>query len=207
MAPNDPDAYPHQDEPQNKGLRAHLRQKEVWVNLLVMSMIWLTSSFNNYLVLFQLQFFPGNVYINTTASATSDIIAFAVSGVIYECVGLKVTFMMSFLVAIIGGVAIVAITSQDGAEVGTGWAFPVCVLVAKFGISSAYNICYLSNSLLFPAQITATTLGICNTFARTATILAPMLAEFDQPTPMIIFTILSGVAFISSLFLMKPNLL
>lgn len=167
-----------------------------------MSLIWLTSSFDNYLVLFQLQYFPGNVYINTTASSISDILAFTTGGIVFAYIGLKLTLNLSFLVAIGGGIAIVFLTGSYE----TGWSFPVCVLVAKFGIASAYNICYLSNSLLFPASITATTLGICNTFARTATILAPMLAEFDEPTPMIIFTVLSVLAFGASLFLMKPDL-
>ncbi len=124
------------------------------------------------------------------------------SGIVFIYIGLKLTLSLSFTVAICGGVAIVILTGSYT----TGWSFPVCVLIAKFGIASAYNICYLSNSLLFPASITATTLGICNTFARTATILAPMLAEFSEPTPMIIFTVLSVLAFASSLFLMKPDL-
>ena len=86
---------------------------------------------------------------------------------------------LSFIIAFGGGLAIVILTSGDNANATTNWSFPVFVLIAKFGISSAYNICYLSNSHLFPAQISATTLGICNIFARTATILAPMLAEIE----------------------------
>lgn len=51
--------------------------------------------------------FPGNVYINTTASAVSDLLAFATGGMIFLCVGLKITLNLSFVIAICGGIAIV----------------------------------------------------------------------------------------------------
>lgn len=179
----------------------YLKLKEVWLNLLCMALIWTSASFNTYLVLFQLKYFPGNIFINTTASAVSDVLAFTASGVVVQKLGIKWTLFGSFVMGLVGGLAIVFQTS--GGKAPIGWLFPFLVLFSKFGISSAYNICYLSNSMLFPAKISATTMGICNTFARTACILAPLMAEFELPLPMIIFTALCAMASLASLFLIQ----
>ena len=55
--------------------------------------------------------------------------------------------------------------------------FSLFVLGAKFGISSAFNLVYLGNNLLFPISIKATSYGICNFVARLFTIGAPFFAE------------------------------
>ena len=138
----------------------------------MISMIWLASSFDNYLVLFEMQYFPGNVFVNTAAGAVSDILAFATGGILLGFISFERTLKLSFFIGICGGLAICFMTSASG----SGWMFPVCVLIAKFGISSAYNMSYMSNGLFFPTQIAATTLGICNIFARSATIFAPFIA-------------------------------
>jgi len=63
------------------------------------------------------------------------------------------------------------------------------VALAKGGVQATFDICYLANSFLFPAIFAGTAFGICNAAAKISTILAPMLAEFAPPLPMIIFSI------------------
>jgi|LauGreDrversion4_2_1035121.scaffolds.fasta_scaffold853711_1 hypothetical protein len=113
MEQDDPKTYIDSEKSSDvkPNLLTFLKVREVWVNLVVMSLIWMSSSFNSYLVLFQLQFFPGNIYVNTTASACSDILAFATGGYIFTKIGLKLTLNLSFVIAIIGGLAIVIITT------------------------------------------------------------------------------------------------
>lgn len=141
-------------------------------NLCIMCIAWLAASFNNYLVLFEIQYFPGNVFVNNTASCTSDILAFCTAGFLMSYISFEKSLVASYFIAILGGLAICFMANQPA----NAWMFPLCILIAKFGISSAYNICYMSNGLLFVTQISATTLGICNLFARTATIVAPFVA-------------------------------
>ena len=78
------------------------------------------------------------------------------------------------------------------------------VLSAKFGISGAFNVVYLANGL-FPPAYASTTFGMCNFFARLASMLAPQFAEFTAPLPMIIFCIMAGLASIVCLFLVAPD--
>ncbi len=49
---------------------------------------------------------------------------------------------------------------------------PLFVLGSKFGISGSFNVVYLANGL-FPPLYSSTTFGLCNFFARLASMLAP----------------------------------
>jgi hypothetical protein len=68
------------------------------------------------------------------------------------------------------------------------------ILLAKFGVSSSFNMCYLGNATIFPTLFAGTAYGICNTFGKLATIVAPSLAEVKMPTPMIVFVIITSLA-------------
>lgn len=74
------------------------------------------------------------------------------------------------------------------------------VLGSKFGISGSFNVVYLANGL-FPPVYSSTTFGLCNFFARFASMLAPIFAEFEKPIPMTIFCVMAGMAAGVSMFL------
>ena len=59
--------------------------------------------------------------------------------------------------------------------------FAVFVLIAKFGISGAYNAVYIGNTQLFPTLFAVTAMGIVNFIARIAASFAPLAAEMDPP--------------------------
>ena len=64
-------------------------------------------------------------------------------------------------------------------------------MIAKFGISSAFNILYVSHSSVFPVLFAATALGMCNFVTRIFTALSPILAQMEEPLPVITFSMLS----------------
>lgn len=72
-----------------------------------MCLIWVTVSFNWYMVAFLLKYFPGNIYINGIFSTTSEILGFAFSGFMHNTLGVKRSFGFSFSISAIGGLAIV----------------------------------------------------------------------------------------------------
>ena len=74
------------------------------------------------------------------------------------------------------------------------------VLLAKFGISIAFNNVYLATPMAFPTALTGTAFGICNVVARVATVLSPLIAETPFPAPMVSFSLVAIIAGISSLF-------
>jgi len=54
---------------------------------------------------------------------------------------------------------------------------PLFLFGAKLGVSAAYNVVYIVNVIIFPAEFKTTSFGICNFFARIAGIVAPMAAQ------------------------------
>ena len=92
--------------------------------------------------------------------------------------GVRLGFIITFGIAFAGGLGIVYYETvsnfySDNKTVEPFWIFPALVLVAKFGIAAAFNINYVSNSVLFPTLFTATAMGFCNFWARFVTILSP----------------------------------
>lgn len=63
--------------------------------------------------------------------------------------------------------------------------------MAKFGISSSFNILYVSHSEIFPVLFSATALGFANFVSRVATGISPVIAFMEEPIPMIAFMVLA----------------
>ena len=73
-------------------------------NLLVLLFLWVVASFDYFLINFQLKYIEGDVYVNTIVSSVSEVCAYIISGALYEIIGPKISFVASFIIAIIGSV-------------------------------------------------------------------------------------------------------
>ena len=67
-----------------------------------MMTVWLSASFNYYLIGYQLKYIQGNLYINGIVSSLSECAAFMLSGILIEKIGIKPTLVISYVVAISG---------------------------------------------------------------------------------------------------------
>ena len=112
-----------------------------------MTIFWTTSSLDYYLVLFFLKYVPGNIFVNTSLSCIADLLAYGISGVLMSKFGVKLSFIISFVLAAGGGFLLVCFFKADGALIA------IFVLFAKFGIALAFNMCYLAMPGLFPPEI------------------------------------------------------
>ena len=152
------------------------------MNVILMSTCWLAASFNYYMVAFLLKYFPGNVYVNSSFSTISEVIAYFLIGIIFRKYGVKIAFIVSFGTAAVGGVGILLYEIcthfySDNPTTPPGWIFPSLVLLAKFGISAGFNVVYVANPYMFPLLFASTAMGFCNFLARASTIFAPIVAE------------------------------
>ena len=75
------------------------------------------------------------------------------------------------------------------------------VIVARCGIAANYNLLYIQHLKMFPTLFLVTSLGIANFVCRIGVSIAPMVAEMKDPIPMILFTVLTFLTAIASLFL------
>lgn len=162
-----------------------------------MVILWVVTSFDYYLIGFQMKYIKGNIYNNVMISSASEIFAYIGSGFLLTATGIRFSFFSSFSVSLLGGITYLIFGNTNEK------AIPAMILGAKFGVASTFNLIYLANAFLFPPILNSTSFGICNMFARLATILAPQVAELEGNTAMIVFCILAGTAALSSLFLIK----
>lgn len=167
-----------------------------------MLVAWMASSFNYYLVSIALKYGMGDIFLNTFVSMASEIPVTLLSGVLVHKFGLKATLCSMFIVAVCGSVGLLVLPA------GQVTLIPIFILLGKSGVSGTFNICYLANAQIFPAIFAGTAFGICNIGAKLATILAPLVAETEQPIPGITFTATAALAAFLSLMIVveaKPK--
>ena len=136
-----------------------------------MVIIWMSASFNNYLIGYQLKYIQGNIYENTLAAQCSEIIAYVLSGTLLYWLDFKKVLVFAFIIGLSGELALIISQTENQLYL------IIIIFAAKIGISSSFNTVFITNNKLFPVSIIATTYGICNTFCRTATIFTPYIAE------------------------------
>ena len=85
----------------------YLKQNKIFINLIIMSVIWLSTSFGYYLILSLINTFD-DVYVSGLTSSLSEMIAYVVSGLLYERIGIKLSFIIAFAISTLGGVLILA---------------------------------------------------------------------------------------------------
>ena len=72
------------------------------INVVCLLFLWIVSTFDYFLINFQLKYIKGDIYANTIVSSVSEVTAYLVSGALYDKIGAKVSFIGSFAIGIIG---------------------------------------------------------------------------------------------------------
>ena len=73
----------------------------------MMSMVWLSTSFGYYLIFSLINTFDKE-YMSALTSSISEMIAYVVSGLFYERIGVKMSLILSFTISTLGGILILA---------------------------------------------------------------------------------------------------
>ena len=130
-------------------------------------------------------------------SGVSDLVANTFSSYFFVKFGIRKSLSVANGASTVGGFVILfyALNHQ------TSWTFPVLVMLTKFGVSCAFNVLYVSHGTLWPVLFTATAMGICNSVAKLFAGMSPIFAEMQEPLPMIVFTVLTGITCILALFI------
>ena len=161
--------------------------------------MWSAVSFSYFMIIFQLKYIPGNVYVNNMSSSLSEMVANILAGFLYKYLKIKTSLIVCFSVALVGGALILFLGVEN-----VHW-IPVFITLAKGGIAANFTIIYIASSEMFPTLFTATALGICNFFARFLTILAPGVAELNAPAPMAVFCSLCIGGIVFAIFIIEKK--
>ena len=161
-----------------------------------MTTVQVAMVFNYNLLGFMTPLFE-QAYLIGIICSLSEIVAYAVSGILFECMGAKFTFLVSGLTALTGGLLILF----HGLDHQDSLSFPVFFLIAKFGVTCAYSIMVVSNARIFDVKQAATAFGSASFFARIVQTASPLISTVPQPLPVQIFCITITITAISTQFL------
>lgn len=115
-------------------------------NLLIMSFVWIATSIDYYLINFYLKYLKGNMFLNSNVAALAECLSTIMAGYLYLNFGLKMALFVSFAISVVGSVLIMFLEKSN-----PDWV-PVFILLAKYGIGSAFAINYVSN-FIFPVRV------------------------------------------------------
>ena len=152
------------------------QNRDMLINLIIMTVVWSSGSFNYYLISFQLKYLQGDFFINGIISSLSEMAAYITSAILIYLIGIKNSFVISFLIAAVGMLCLIHIDTESQGLLN------LFILGSKYGVSQVFNLVYLGNIMIFPTSLVATSFGICNIFARLGTIFAPFVAELKPET-------------------------
>lgn len=111
--------------------------------------LWAMSSTLYYFISYYLVYLPGNTYTNTYVSGVTEIFASILGGMLVRFMSIKWAFFISNSLSLIGGLCILFLGTKFVA-----W-MPAFVIIAKFGITSAYTLVYAVTFPLFPTLFAA----------------------------------------------------
>jgi len=75
-------------------------------NIFKMMIIWTTTVFATFLIIFQLKYLKGNIFDNIDSYTLSDAASLIFGGIIYTQHGLKRSLILSYSISLIGGIGI-----------------------------------------------------------------------------------------------------
>jgi len=76
------------------------------VNLMLMTAVWVAASFNYYLISFYMKYVPGDIFVNNSVSCVAELAADLLSCLFVSRLGIKKSFVGSFILAAVGGICI-----------------------------------------------------------------------------------------------------
>ena len=152
---------------------------------MIMIILWITVSFNFYLLNFYLSNMEGSINLNSLYSGIAMIIAFAISGPIIHELGYKISFICFFTLTLLASILYVSLENKSDQMIA------ILVFAARFGICPCYSLTFLCSNNLFPDAVKSSLFGFCNIIARSLCIFAPLVAEIKDPIP---FTFVLGLS-------------
>ena len=175
------------------------KNKTYMLNLVIIVLSWCASTVCFYIIGFYIKYIPGDVFKNIIITSIADALSSIGAGLVSQQIGAQKTLCFSFTLASFAGMALIFLGENNPM-----WTM-IFVLITRYGINSAFTLCYIITADYFPSIVSSQVFGICNIFARLSTILSPLIAEIDAPVPMIIYVIICSLTMFSSLFLTKSE--
>lgn len=89
-----------------------LAEKNYFVNLARLSVMWTAASFNNYLLIYLNKYLAGSVYLNFYFDGISSIVAYLIGKPLYSFCKTKWSFITAFSITLLGALGIYMFEAQ-----------------------------------------------------------------------------------------------
>lgn len=175
-----------------------LGQKSIAINLAALTIIWIAASSNYYTITFMAKYLPGDFNTNMVALFCADLPTGLITWGLVAYLRPQTVIKAYSLLMLCGGLLLLYLVSDLN---NLGAEFPYAVASARVGTNGLFMTLWMTHPRFFPTLFCATSMGIANIFARTVVVFAPLIAEYEFPTPLIFFNVLALLAFLSSLFI------
>ena len=120
--------------------------------------------------------------------SVSEIVSCVIAVIIAQKYSSVFSQTVFFLQAGLSGLALLFLQPENI------YMITFCILFTKSGISSAFNLVFVVTQELFPICFSSQVFGFCNIIARFATIVAPLIAEVENPNPLIFYFVICMVS-------------
>ena len=167
------------------------------INLLIVLMAWIASSFNYFLISFSTKNLGGNIFINSTLVSIAGIVGKIITILGKNHLSTKSSLAISFALTLLFGLGLVFF--EDG------WIVSTCIGFVEIGLGMSFTLIYYINTEYFPPLFLSFAFAVSQFGARGFSILSYLLADLSAPIPMILLCVTTAIAFLSLVFLKKPE--
>jgi len=169
-------------------------------NLLIFVVMSVACSFSYYLINFFIKYMPGSFYQNQAINGASESLCNVIAIFMNKYLNQKKSLLISFLVCAISCALVMVAEMTEITAI-----IPIGVVGGKGGITIAFCFFYFITVDYFAPHYLGLVMGISNFFGRFSTVLAPAIAEVDEPVPMMTCIIICLMAGIMCLQLKVPQ--
>ena len=175
-----------------------LRNSRVLINLVIVVIWFSITTFNYHMIGFYMKYIGGNIYLNIIISTLADTIGSVWISFIQKLFGTKQSLMMWYMFACLFIAPL--IFKLETIQIA------VSVFLAKFFIWGTFMLSYFSAPEMFDPLFVAFAFSLCNIGSRVMSVMAPQIVEIrPRQVPIFVFLFFAGIAFISLIFLKKPQ--
>ena len=156
-----------------------------------------------------MKYLEGNIFVNFYIFGLAGFVAVLIGAYLYSTFGLKTTYILSLNMSILGCIGMLIVQmkwmkfdSQVLRDQFDEKLMPVLILCLKIGIIVSFittTQVSFNDDRIFPSNRRNTSVGTCGMIARSITILAPIVNEWQTPIPIVIMLLFSVIGVFTSL--------
>ena len=146
----------------------------------------------------------GNIYYNTIAVCVSNMTANLTGNYLIKRFKARNSFIYSYVLSAASFVVILLLQVSFDLD-NIEFIMPILLLVAGFGIEIAFLVCYVFTFEYFPLTERGSALKWCNMVSRGITVMSPLVAELDEPWPVLCLLALVVVCLFAASFLINER--